>query len=62
MFIFYPQNTTVFQNGFNICTINLFKAFILVLCPVPNNALPPLVAEVLFYAFDPVKKYHIFMI
>jgi hypothetical protein len=61
MFIFYPQNDTVFQNGFNICTINLFKTLILVLCPVPNHPLPPLVAEVIFYAFDPVKQFHIFM-
>lgn len=59
MFIFYPINTIVFQNGSNICTINLFKAFIIVLCPVPKN---PLVAEVFFYAFDPVKQYHTFMI
>jgi hypothetical protein len=56
MFIFYPINTTVFQNGFNICTINFFKAFIIVLCPVPKNPLPLLEAEVFFYAFDPVKQ------
>jgi hypothetical protein len=56
MFISYPTNTTVFQNGFNICTINFFKAFILVLYPVPNNPLPPLVVEVIFYALDPVKQ------
>ena len=62
MFIFYPKNTTIFQNGFNICMINVFKAFILVLCPVSSNPFPPLVAEVLFYAFDPVKQYHIFTI
>ena len=61
MFILYPKNTTVFQNGFNFWTINLFKAFILVLCPVPNNPLLAIVAEVLLYAFDPVKQYHIFM-